>query len=122
MVRSSLLAVALAAALACAQCPVVDRHRLDARADDGADGSSRGHVGQFDVDDSQGYLTSDVGGRIQDQNNLKAGQRGSTILEDFIFARRSPASTTSVSSREPSTPAAPSPATTTLATSPLPRF
>ncbi|KAG6059641.1 hypothetical protein E4U32_003905 [Claviceps aff. humidiphila group G2b] len=61
-----------------------DLGRLAARAQ-GLDESSRGHLAGFEVDDSEGYLTSDVGGPIEDQNSLKAGDRGPTLLEDFIF-------------------------------------
>ena len=33
-------------------------------------------------------MTSDVGGPIGDQFSLKAGDRGSTLLEDFIFRQK----------------------------------
>ncbi|PHH84293.1 hypothetical protein CDD83_2197 [Cordyceps sp. RAO-2017] len=86
MVRSGLAAVSLAlAGLARAQCPWAGSEHLGAR--DEPTGS-RAHVAQFDVDDSHTYLTSDVGGPIEDQNSLKAGQRGSTLLEDFIFRQK----------------------------------
>lgn len=39
-------------------------------------------------DDSNVFLTSDVGGPIEDQQSLKAGERGSTLLEDFIFRQK----------------------------------
>jgi catalase len=41
-----------------------------------------------EVDDSEGFLTSDVGGPIEDQQSLKAGERGPTLLEDFIFRQK----------------------------------
>ncbi|UNI14250.1 Catalase [Purpureocillium takamizusanense] len=82
----NLLAVSLVGAgLAFAQCPFADPSRLAPRAD-GV--TSRDHVAQYDVDDSQGYLTSDVGGPIADQDSLKAGERGPTLLEDFIFRQK----------------------------------
>ncbi|KAG5986751.1 catalase [Claviceps spartinae] len=88
MVRTSLAAFSLAVAgLASAQCPFADPGRLAARAQ-GLDESSRGHLAGFEVDDSEGYLTSDVGGPIEDQNSLKAGDRGPTLLEDFIFRQK----------------------------------
>ncbi|KAG6109939.1 hypothetical protein E4U13_005616, partial [Claviceps humidiphila] len=60
MVRTSLAAFSLAVAgLASAQCPFADPGRLAARAQ-GLDESSRGHLAGFEVDDSEGYLTSDV--------------------------------------------------------------
>jgi catalase len=43
---------------------------------------------QFIVNDTDVYLTSDVGGPIEDQNSLKAGERGPTLLEDFIFRQK----------------------------------
>ncbi|KAL6234039.1 catalase B [Aspergillus navahoensis] len=38
--------------------------------------------------DTDVYLTTDVGGPIEDQTSLKAGERGSTLLEDFIFRQK----------------------------------
>ncbi len=43
---------------------------------------------KFKVDDSTGFMTSDVGGPIEDQFSLKAGIRGPTLLEDFIFRQK----------------------------------
>lgn len=43
---------------------------------------------QFTVDDSDSYLTTDAGGPIQDNESLKAGARGPTLLEDFIFRQK----------------------------------
>ena len=43
---------------------------------------------QFVVDDTDSFLTSDVGGPIQDNLSLKAGERGPTLLEDFIFRQK----------------------------------
>ncbi|KAI1475978.1 CATB protein [Daldinia eschscholtzii] len=40
------------------------------------------------VDDSSGYFTDDVGGQIQEQDSLRAGDRGPTLLEDFIFRQK----------------------------------
>ncbi|KAL2863980.1 catalase catB [Aspergillus lucknowensis] len=45
-------------------------------------------LSQYYLDDEDVYLTSDVGGPIEDQNSLKAGERGSTLLEDFIFRQK----------------------------------
>jgi len=50
-----------------------------------------------DTADKQ-YLTTNHGLRVNDdQNTLKAGERGPSLLEDFIFARKSPTLITSVS-------------------------
>ena len=43
---------------------------------------------QFTVNDTDVYLTSDVGGPMEDQNSLSAGERGPTLLEDFIFRQK----------------------------------
>lgn len=43
---------------------------------------------QFTVNDTDVYMTSDVGGPIQDQESLKAGIRGPTLLEDFMFRQK----------------------------------
>jgi catalase len=43
---------------------------------------------QFTLDDTDAFLTSDAGGPISDQTSLKAGERGSTLLEDFIFRQK----------------------------------
>ena len=42
----------------------------------------------FELDDDNSYLTSDVGGPIEDQQSLSAGERGPTLLEDFIFRQK----------------------------------
>ncbi|KAK0630725.1 catalase [Bombardia bombarda] len=78
---SCLLGVSLAA------CPFADPAALKARAE-GDDAGSVQPLTDAEVDDSKGYLTSDVGGPIEDQNSLKAGIRGSTLLEDFIFRQK----------------------------------
>ncbi|KAL2847192.1 catalase B [Aspergillus pseudoustus] len=45
-------------------------------------------LSQYYLNDQDVYMTSDVGGPIEDQNSLKAGERGSTLLEDFIFRQK----------------------------------
>jgi catalase len=45
-------------------------------------------MNKFTVNDTDSYLTSDVGGPMEDQNSLKAGERGPTLLEDFIFRQK----------------------------------
>lgn len=69
-----------------AACPFADPAAL-ARRDD-APPASDDILEEFKVNDSEGYLTSDVGGPIEDQVSLKAGARGSTLLEDFIFRQK----------------------------------
>jgi catalase len=50
--------------------------------------SSANVLSQFTVNDTDVYLTSDAGGPIEDQNSLSAGERGPTLLEDFIFRQK----------------------------------
>ncbi|KAF4976686.1 hypothetical protein FZEAL_6685 [Fusarium zealandicum] len=85
MVSSKLLLASLGlASLSAGQCPFADPGRLAAR----DELSSREHVQEYEVDDSEGYLSSDVGGPFEDQESLKAGERGPTLLEDFIFRQK----------------------------------
>lgn len=37
-------------------------------------------LSQYEIDDTNAYLTSDVGGPIADQNSLSAGDRGPTYV------------------------------------------
>lgn len=88
MVRAlSVAAVLGLAALAQAQCPYADVNQLAARAE-GGDGGSRSHLEEYEIDDEDVFLTSDVGGAMEDQESLKAGERGPTLLEDFIFRQK----------------------------------
>lgn len=52
------------------------------------DSSTETFLSQFELDDSNSVMTSDVGGPIGDQFSLKAGDRGPTLLEDFIFRQK----------------------------------
>lgn len=46
-------------------------------------------LSQFFLNDNNNtFMTSDVGGPISEQTSLKAGIRGSTLLEDFIFRQK----------------------------------
>ncbi|KEY66817.1 hypothetical protein S7711_09501 [Stachybotrys chartarum IBT 7711] len=85
MVRHLFVAASIGlAGLVHAQCPFADPSRLQMR----AEGDSRAHLADFELDDSEGYLTSDVGGPFSDQESLRAGDRGPTLLEDFIFRQK----------------------------------
>jgi hypothetical protein len=70
--------------LVSASCPFADPANLHAR----AAGSPQTPISDAVVDDSSGYLTTDVGGQISDQDSLRAGDRGPTLLEDFIFRQK----------------------------------
>jgi catalase len=43
---------------------------------------------QFTIDGNDSFITTDAGGPIQDNISLKAGERGPTLLEDFIFRQK----------------------------------
>ncbi|KAB5558277.1 catalase 3 precursor [Coniochaeta sp. 2T2.1] len=84
--RALLPVSALLGLTSAAGCPFADpEYALKARA---ASGDNNENIAQATVDDSQGFLTSDVGGPIEDQISLKAGPRGPTLLEDFIFRQK----------------------------------
>lgn len=85
MLTTLLLAGLGLASLSSAGCPFADPVNIKARSESD---SSRAHLASSELDDSEGYLTSDVGGPIEDQVSLKAGVRGPTLLEDFIFRQK----------------------------------
>ncbi|KAI2466032.1 catalase 3 precursor [Annulohypoxylon bovei var. microspora] len=70
--------------LVSAGCPFADPSALRARADGGDTDPVLGAM----VDDNNGFFTDDVGGQIQEQDSLRAGDRGPTLLEDFIFRQK----------------------------------
>lgn len=45
-------------------------------------------MAQFEINDNDAYLTNAVGVPIGDQESLSAGERGPTLLEDFIFREK----------------------------------
>jgi catalase len=45
-------------------------------------------MAQYEVDDTDVYLTNNFGGPIEDQESLSVGERGPTLLEDFIFREK----------------------------------
>lgn len=64
-------------------------HDLHSRAEDGgAAGATEEFLSQYYLDDENTFLTSDVGGPIADQDSLSVGDRGPTLLEDFIFRQK----------------------------------
>ncbi|KAL2753483.1 hypothetical protein ACRALDRAFT_2036851 [Sodiomyces alcalophilus JCM 7366] len=88
MHASPLLAGLGMATLAVAQCPFANPGAALKARSDNASVNSRAHMLQYEVDDSDVYMTSDVGGPIADTISLKAGTRGSTLLEDFILRQK----------------------------------
>lgn len=45
-------------------------------------------LAQYEINDTDVYLTSNAGTPIEDQESLSAGERGPTLLEDFIFREK----------------------------------
>ncbi|OQD66725.1 hypothetical protein PENPOL_c004G07189 [Penicillium polonicum] len=79
--------------IANAACPYMtgeagNNPHLERRADGDAAANTEEFLSQFYLKDQDVYLTSDVGGPIEDQNSLSAGERGATLLEDFIFRQK----------------------------------
>ncbi|KAI0834917.1 CATB protein [Hypoxylon sp. FL0890] len=70
--------------LVSAGCPFADPSALRSRAEVASDDP----VLEAMVDDSTGFFTDDVGGQIEEQDSLRAGVRGPTLLEDFIFRQK----------------------------------
>jgi catalase len=88
-----LAALAAGANVVYAQCPYMANDARDlpashppVRRDEAA--STNEFMAQYEIDDSDVYLTSDVGGPIEDQESLSVGERGPTLLEDFIFRQK----------------------------------
>nr|AKV94610.1 catalase A1 [Scedosporium boydii] len=82
----ALLNLSTMASLVSGQCPFANR--LKTRQEQGSGGDSRSFIQHNDVEDGDVYMTSDVGGPIADQRSLRAGDRGPTLLEDFIFRQK----------------------------------
>ncbi len=78
----------LLARLSRAACPYADPAGMLGKRDDADTQSSPDILEKYKIDDSSGYMTSDVGGPMGDQFSLRAGIRGSTLLEDFIFRQK----------------------------------
>jgi catalase len=73
-----------------ATCPYMSGELRTRQEKGSADASSATaeFLSNFEVNDSDAFLTSDVGGPFSDQNSLSAGERGPTLLEDFIFRQK----------------------------------
>ncbi|KAK7038825.1 hypothetical protein VNI00_010455 [Paramarasmius palmivorus] len=81
--RAFFTVIATAAILSSATCPYSARdtgESLSRRAP-----GDDGFLEQFVVDDTDSYTTTDFGTPVDDTVSLKAGDRGPTLLEDFVF-------------------------------------
>lgn len=77
--------------LTTAACPYAQPEALGKRQDATPNGQTQrdGLLGQYEISDGEGtHMTSDVGGPIEEQGSLKAGPRGSTLMEDFIYRQK----------------------------------
>jgi catalase len=64
--------------------PEIHKREAGAQALPGDDG----FLTQFERSDEDVYMTSDTGVPIDDRTSLKAGERGPTLLEDFIIREK----------------------------------
>lgn len=73
-----------------AACPYMTGGMPDIQRRDSEDAAAdtEDFLSPFYLDDTDAFMTSDVGGPIADQNSLSAGERGPTLLEDFIFRQK----------------------------------
>ena len=76
--------VLLLGALANAVCPYMDGGAGGLHKRNSLPGDD-GFLDQFMVDDSNQYTTTDFGTPVDDSHSLKAGERGPTLLEDFVL-------------------------------------
>ncbi|KAF7951253.1 uncharacterized protein EAE97_002804 [Botrytis byssoidea] len=74
--------------LVAAQCPYGIDTQPQKRESNDAQTSSSSFLDQFTINDTNTYFTTDAGGPIQEDTSLKAGVRGPTLLEDFIFRQK----------------------------------
>lgn len=89
---NAFIALALCSYSAQAACPYMDHDTPSLAPRDEPSGSTQPFpndvLEQFEVDDTDVYLTSAAGVPIEDQETLSAGERGPTLLEDFIFREK----------------------------------
>ena len=100
----SLVVALVAARIVLAACPYLTGE-LDPRSDETADinvhhrlqsdrpnpdaaADTEEFLQQFYLADNDTFMTTDVGGPIEEQQSLSVGERGSTLLEDFIFRQK----------------------------------
>jgi len=96
--RSFLYFSTLLSTVAAAGCPYMSG-QLRARGEDlgkrqsaasieGTTISTQDFLAPFELNDTNVYMTTDSGTPIDDAVSLKAGIRGPTLLEDFIFRQK----------------------------------
>ncbi|CAI6334993.1 unnamed protein product [Periconia digitata] len=87
--------LAASSQLSYAACPMMTGEELPAhhppvrRQASGQEAESTdSFMAKYEINDEDTYLTSDVGGPMSDQETLSAGERGPTLLEDFVFRQK----------------------------------
>jgi catalase len=95
MVKPRILAAFAAYAhVARAGCPYMDgdapASNPHVKRDDSyaAPANTNEFMAKFEVNDTDTYMTTNTGGPIEDQESLSAGERGPTLLEDFVFREK----------------------------------
>ena len=79
------VSVALHALVVYSACPYMDgTSDLEKRQEPAPEGHD-GFLDQFVINDEDEFTTTDFGTPVNDRNSLKAGERGPTLLEDFVF-------------------------------------
>ena len=71
--------------VASAVCPWADGGSPHLKRGDEKLPGDDGYLDKFYVDDTDVYTTSDFGTPVSDRTSLKAGERGPTLLEDFVL-------------------------------------
>lgn len=90
----TLNAILAVASIASAQCPygggasTENPHELHKRDTPSPNAATEKFLSQYELDDTDAYITTDAGGPISDSDSLSAGERGPTLLEDFIFRQK----------------------------------
>ncbi|KAF2436348.1 mycelial catalase Cat1 [Tothia fuscella] len=89
LLRSLLFAIAGVNTVLATSCPFGHTSGDDVHNDRRAvPQNSNDFLDQYTINSTDKFLTSDVGGPIEDQDSLTAGERGPTLLEDFIFRQK----------------------------------
>lgn len=89
-----LAAIAAYGYVAQAQCPYMSNEARDLPEShqqvrrQQAPASTDEFMAKYEVNDTNAYMTNNFGGPIDDQESLSAGERGPTLLEDFIFREK----------------------------------
>ena len=84
----SLMRILALAGVASAACPYLSGDLEKRQDNNDATQATEEFLQGYYLDDSDAYLTTDTGTPIEDQQSLSVGERGPTLLEDFIFRQK----------------------------------